>query len=195
MKSYLTAVVLIPPEEVWQPIQAIRQIHDRKFRRWMPHVTLLYPFIPPASADLSAGEPAQADKKELFVETMPKLKNACSKISQFEITLHEFKYFNHGQSFTMWLDTEPVEQIKELHKMLFDEFPDLDDTNSFSTGFTPHLSVGQTEDQDELKNHIENFQTTWKPLTFTAQSISIICRGERYPDDVFQVHESIKLGA
>ena len=39
-KTHQSAVVLIPPREVWAPIQAIRREHDRHLRRWMPHVTL-----------------------------------------------------------------------------------------------------------------------------------------------------------
>ena len=45
-KTYTTAVVLIPSEEIQPPIQAIRRVHDRNFERWMPHITLLYPFAP-----------------------------------------------------------------------------------------------------------------------------------------------------
>jgi 2'-5' RNA ligase superfamily len=45
-KTHQTAVVLIPPEAVWPPIQALRQQYDRHVRRWMPHITLLYPFRP-----------------------------------------------------------------------------------------------------------------------------------------------------
>ena len=44
IKVPTSAVVFIPPSEVWGPIQEIRRSHDRQFVRWMPHVTLLYPF-------------------------------------------------------------------------------------------------------------------------------------------------------
>ena len=47
--THESAIVLIPPQEVWEPIQAIRRVHDRQVRRWMPHVTLLYPFLPGAA--------------------------------------------------------------------------------------------------------------------------------------------------
>ncbi len=45
--TYTTGLVVIPPEAAWPPIQAIRAEHDRKLRRWMPHITLIYPFLPP----------------------------------------------------------------------------------------------------------------------------------------------------
>ena len=46
VKTHHTAVVAMPPPEVWEPIQAIRRQHDRNVHRWMPHITLLYPFMP-----------------------------------------------------------------------------------------------------------------------------------------------------
>jgi hypothetical protein len=46
VKTHHTAVVAIPPPEVWSPIQAIRRQHDRNVQRWMPHITLIYPFMP-----------------------------------------------------------------------------------------------------------------------------------------------------
>ncbi len=45
-KTYTTAVVLIPAEDCWEPIQKIRRLHDRKLHHWMPHITLIYPFRP-----------------------------------------------------------------------------------------------------------------------------------------------------
>lgn len=38
-KTHRTAVVAMPPPEVWEPIQAIRRQHDRNVQRWMPHIT------------------------------------------------------------------------------------------------------------------------------------------------------------
>jgi hypothetical protein len=52
--TYTTAIVVIPPEEVWPAIQAIRTKHDSEARRWMPHMTLVYPCLP--LADLQAAQ-------------------------------------------------------------------------------------------------------------------------------------------
>ncbi len=45
-KVYTSAVVIIPPKESWSSIQEIRKQYDRPINRWMPHMTLLYPFRP-----------------------------------------------------------------------------------------------------------------------------------------------------
>ena len=36
MKTHKSAVVIIPPEEIWEPIQKIRRLYDRQGHRWMP---------------------------------------------------------------------------------------------------------------------------------------------------------------
>lgn len=33
-KLYTTAVVIIPPNEIWVPIQQIRKKNDKSFERW-----------------------------------------------------------------------------------------------------------------------------------------------------------------
>ncbi|MBI4617932.1 MAG: 2'-5' RNA ligase family protein [Planctomycetes bacterium] len=52
--AHQSAAVLIPPPELWQRIQEIRCAHDRAFGRWMPHVTLLHPFLPETFFDEAA---------------------------------------------------------------------------------------------------------------------------------------------
>lgn len=99
-KTHTTAVVLIPPENVQPPIQAIRRIHDRNFERWMPHITLLYPFA------------ARRD----FTEITPALTKAAQQITSFSIELTRFDAFKHRKSCTMFLVPEPEDEIGQLHK-------------------------------------------------------------------------------
>ncbi len=73
MKTNTTAVVLIPPEGAWPPIEDVRRRHDRQFRRWMPHVTLLYPFRP----------------KEEFPGLADRFADTCATLAPFEVTLAE----------------------------------------------------------------------------------------------------------
>ena len=63
-KVYTSACVIIPPKELWGPIQKIRQQYDRQIHRWMPHITLLYPFRPIVEFDIFRLQIKKSSKKE-----------------------------------------------------------------------------------------------------------------------------------
>ncbi|KAK6171538.1 hypothetical protein SNE40_019706 [Patella caerulea] len=88
-KSNKSAVVIIPPKLVWEQIQNIRSQYDKAYQRWMPHINLMYPFMP--------------DTK--FSSLVPELEIKLMKIKPFLIsfTSDSFGYFEHGQSCGMWL--------------------------------------------------------------------------------------------
>jgi hypothetical protein len=62
--DHKTAAFIIPPEDVWGPIQPIRQKHDSKVGRWMPHVTLIYSFLTGNIASLMADTTAPPGLRE-----------------------------------------------------------------------------------------------------------------------------------
>jgi 2'-5' RNA ligase len=177
-KTHQTAIVLSPPENARDSIQAIRKQHDRNFRRWMPHVTLVYPFRPKDQFD---------DLAEAFAE-------ACRTIEPFDVTLNAFQFFQHGRrGFTMWLGPEPKDAVGVLQEALWKVVPDCDEVGRHRDGFTPHLSVGQLRRRDELDAVLQDLQADWTPLTFRADRVDLIWRLDP-PDDVFSVGYSIGLG-
>jgi RNA 2',3'-cyclic 3'-phosphodiesterase len=178
-KTHTTAVVLIPPAGVWPPIQAIRQQHDRNVRRWMPHITLLYPFAPRSS----------------FADTAPLLKEACADLAPFTVTLARFGGFTHGRrGATLFLVPEPMEPLVALQTRLWETMPAYDDTRRHANGFTPHLSVGQARSGGEARTLLETLATDWEPTSFTATAASLIWRGEP-PDDMFRISSTLPLGS
>jgi hypothetical protein len=80
-----------------------------------------------------------------------------------------------------------------LIPQLLRRFPECDATSSFSGGFTPHLSVGQTRDEERLRVLRAELER-WTPLVFTARSLTIIVR-EPAPDDVFRTFAEVPLAA
>lgn len=166
--THHSAVVLIPPPETWGQIQAIRARHDRQFRRWMPHITLLYPFLP----------------REAFGEAVPRLEHICAGISPFKVTLKEFRGFRHrGRRCTLWLAPEPLEPLIALFAALARDFPE--SAAAPRLPFEPHLSVGQSG-RGELEGLMRGFQAGWRPMEFQAVAASLIWRHDA-PDDVFRV--------
>jgi len=178
-KTFTTAVVIIPPDEVWPPIQTLRQQYDRHVRRWMPHITLLYPFRP----------------QDEFATLEPSLTAVCGHLPPFEVTLTTVNVFAHARaSSTIWLAPEPQEQIAALHTALWQVVPDCDDVRRHPHGFTPHLSIGQMRGDERLRQLLATLHATWQPIAFTVSHISLIWRREP-PDDVFRVGRRLSLGS
>lgn len=172
MKTHHSAVVIIPPEDLWEPIQEIRRRHDRHLKEWMPHLTLLYPFRP----------------RESFDEVQPILVRACGEIGRFTVTLAELRSFAHGSgSHTIWIAPEPPEPVADLQDALVEAFPDCDDTSRYPGGFKPHLSVGQTHEPLAI---LPALQAGWKPSKFEVAAVTLIARD---PTGVFHAERTIPL--
>ena len=177
MKVYTSAVVIIPPEGKWAPIQEIRKIYDRQINRWMPHITLLYPFRP-------ENEYNRLEKE--FSEN-------CKQISQFEISLNKFNYFPHGKGrYTIWLDPEPNTLIINLQAELLKIVPDCNDVNKFKKEFKPHLSIGQLMGKNKLYEVINDLQKNWNNIEFLLNHIYFISRGDNKTSK-FEIIKQISL--
>lgn len=175
-KTYHTAVVAMPPLEVWEPIQTIRRQYDRHVHRWMPHITLLYPFLPHAQ----------------FGEALPVLTEVGRHSTPFQVTLATFRAFTHafGKA-TLWLAPEPRQAFVALQSALQAAFPAYDEQGRFPTGFTPHLSVGQTAGPSARQQLLGTLQAAWQPVQFTLTELTLIWREA---DGPFQIAHAIPLG-
>lgn len=177
-KVYTSAVVIIPPRSKWAPIQEIREKYDRQIDRWMPHITLLYPFKPENEYSIFEND-FSAD---------------CKSITPFEIYLSQFNYFTHRrQRYTLWLNPEPVELIKDLQAKILKIVPDCDNVNRYKKGFRPHLSVGQIQGKKTLLDIIENQLVNWVEIRFLLNEIFFISR-EKSKNSIFEIKKRIPLG-
>jgi len=176
-KVYTSAVVIIHPQDKWDSIQEIRKLYDRQINRWMPHITLLYPFRPENEYSMLVKE---------FSEK-------CKTIKPFEIELNRFNYFNHGkQRYTFWLNPEPVELIINLQSKILEIVPDCNDVNKYKHGFRPHLSIGQIQGKDRLLELLGCLQDNWKKNNFLLNQIYFISR-EKSKTSKFEIKKQIKL--
>ena len=174
-RSHRTAVVAIPPEAVWEPIQAIRRRHDRHAARWMPHVTLLYPFWP----------------EERLAEAVAALAPALAAMPAFDAELATLRWFEHrDQHFTLWLAPEPEAAWKAVHAALLAAAPDCDATARFAHGFTPHLSVGQVVGAARRDALFAEIAAGWAPLRFPLVEVALL---RRDPDGPFTVAARLRL--
>lgn len=155
-----SAVCLVPPKDLWPPIQAIRREHDPQIHRWMPHVTLLYPFL----------------MEEYLRTAATALQPVCASFDRFAITLESFSYFEHDSGIaTMYAKPVPAEPICKLHECLRERMPWCDDVDRFESGFTPHLSVGRFPAQ-EAESARQRLEKDWSPIRWEATHVCVIAR-------------------
>ncbi|MFX1365484.1 MAG: 2'-5' RNA ligase family protein [Promethearchaeota archaeon] len=176
-KVYTSAVVIIPPQEKWDLIQEIRKIYDRNIHRWMPHITLIYPFRP----------------ENEYLELEKKFSEICKTIKQFKISLKELRYFTHRKDlFTFWLDPIPNDSIISLQAKILEITPDCNDVNKFKNGYRPHLSLGQIKGKSKLENIINKLQKEWNEINFLLDKVHFISR-EQEKRSKFKIIKSIGL--
>jgi 2'-5' RNA ligase len=177
-KVYTSALVVIPPKELWPSIQEIRMKYDRQIKRWMPHITLLYPFIPETEFDLII--------ENIF--------DVCEKISPFKVNLKEFDVFHHEKrNYTFWLKPQPMELVVRLQDLLLRVVPECNDVNRYKGGFVPHLSLGQINDKNKIKPLLENMSKKWNQLSFFVNQIHFISR-KPFRDSKFEIKKSLSFG-
>ena len=176
-KTHTTAIVVIPPEDLWRPIQAIREKHDRKVSRWMPHITLIYPFAPESDFGFAAEE----------------LAPVCKGIRPFDVELATFGVFNHGKGYhTIWLAPEPKEPLGDLHAEVWTAMSWEDDFKPGIERFEPHLSIGQTRGTVNTVKLLEELQANWTPIHFRVLAVHLVSRTNR-PGDAFRIVKSLPL--
>ncbi len=179
IKTQMSAAVVIPPQEIWRPIQAIRARYDRHVTRWMPHITMALPFR----------------AREEFPALVPPLTEGCAGLQPFTIELAAVRFFDHGgERYTLWLDPEPMKPLQELQEALARVLPDCNDVRLYDFGFTPHLSVGQANGRENMEKLLKKLEADWTPLRFTVWEVSLVWR-DRPPEDTFRVGATFPIGA
>ena len=161
---YESILAIIPPEELFPPIQAIRQQYDSGFVRIVPHITLLYGFLP----------------DRYFEEVVDIIAPILAKIPPFTVTLADFQLFTHHKSSTAYLRPviKPEGALHELQDALYRLFPQCyEQSTKTIDGFNPHLSVGQFANLSEAEAKLPQ----WHPLKFTVDSVALVSRRRDEP--------------
>jgi len=175
-KSHRLTLVAVPPRALWGPIQAVRRRHDRQFRRWPPHVNLLYPFHDEAG----------------LAPCLARLHAALARVAPFVARLGPVGVFRHRRGRrTVWLAPAPGAAWQALHAAARSACPALDDLDRFPGGFTPHLSVGQADARSEAGLRAE--AAALEGLGWWLDRVAVWVRGAP-PDDRFRLRALIPLG-
>jgi poly(A) polymerase Pap1/uncharacterized protein (UPF0248 family)/2'-5' RNA ligase/endonuclease/exonuclease/phosphatase family metal-dependent hydrolase len=164
-KVVTSSIVIVPPEHLCGQIQDIRRLYDKSFERWMPHINLLYPFMP----------------KNQFASVVGKIQTILKEIKPFKVRLDQFTHFEHRASTTVFLDPKVVSEDKNaingLQSALQNAFPFCDDLSTKAeSGFHAHMSLANFQDVKTTLEKVAEFNAQFKPVEFEVNSIHLIAR-------------------
>jgi 2'-5' RNA ligase len=164
--TYHSAIVIIPDENVWPTIQQLRKRYDRNYLRWMPHITLIYGFVP----------------EELLEAAAHLILDAVQGLEAFTLTLTTPGTFAQRASTTGWIEpvAYPEGALHILQATLQQLFPTCHEQSSRAGGFHPHLTIGQFASEEEARKHLAD----WKPVVFHVSSVALISREGKQPFEV-----------
>jgi|GEM_PF-4009138 len=176
--THQSALAYIPPPSTWSSIQAIRQEHDPRFERWMPHLNLLFGFLP----------------APYFEIITPVIRQLVSEEPYFRLNFESFEQFSHGHSNTIWLkaDSEGQRKMVRLQEKLKALFPNCDSQDGHGE-FIPHLTVAKVPGRNAGKASRlrTTFQSNWPGLSVDVGVIALLSKKDNAP---FEVKVVIPLG-
>jgi poly(A) polymerase len=176
-KSNHAALCIIPPAAIWTEIQALRRQYDTSFTRWMPHINMIYGFIPEA----------------YFPDAAAALQATLIDFEAFEICLEGFDTFEHAGSTTIYLkpDAAAIEQLRKLQAAANAIFPQCNDVERHGL-FHPHLTVAKIPHarKKDARRFLQEWNALWEPMTFTVNALSLIARSDVR---AFEVMNEVKL--
>ena len=177
-----SALCIVPPQSIWGPIQKIREVNDKNYKRWMPHINIFFPYIKPNI--INADEVSKA-----IYRTFKKHNIKANNIIQ----LNRFNSFNKGHNSNddqyIFLETSNVPFLNKLYKSLRIVFPNCHINRDHNIEYKPHLTVGQWPGK-KCKNMIRLLNHEWTPIQFKLQKIYWIRRNK---NDSFKKYKEFNL--
>jgi len=202
-KLHQSALALLPDGDtpLYSSIQATRRVHDKHFKRWPPHVNILYPFVPEAEFEAAA-------------QVLHHALSSFDPIEGGDCTMARVGFFEHGKSScTAWLAPQTTEAaaagitagasgkdlrptphagIVQLQSACQEALPDCNDlTASYGGRFTPHLSLGQFRTKEDVQKFIDSLD--WAAEPFPVRYVYLLAR-DHGTDDPFSIRYIVPLG-
>jgi 2'-5' RNA ligase len=174
--NYSTALVVIIPVEFHDSINFWRSQYDKAYPRWMPHITLYYPFAP----------------VDQFPDVAGRIQAAVRGFGSFELNFNQVSHFPQKNKSTIHLRVENDTKLQEL----FNDHikPALPEIKLSHPTFVPHLTLAQTDKRNtnQMVNQIQEYFQD-KNMKMTVNEIYLINRSETDLSVPFSIHSTISL--
>jgi len=167
-----TALALIPPAGLWEPLQALRREHDDRITRWPPHLNLLFGFVPP----------------ERFPAAIQQLGPRARSWTRPRLELSEVHRFVLRRELVFYAEPSPRESLVELQAKVAEVFPGCPEERAF----VPHLTLGRSRRAgDDGAQRALDWSEALGPLSWEPDALMFLAREGRGP---YTLRAALPLG-
>lgn len=136
------------------------------------HITLLYPFLPPAQIT-----PALLEELRLFFSKIPSFRFTLARLGRFP------------EAHILYLAPEPAEPIHEQIELLTHRYPGTPPYGGAFTKVTPHVTIARTADPEVVQHITEAFQHM-QPIEIRVKETYLMAQ---QPDQHWHIHTRFPL--
>ncbi|KAI4634436.1 hypothetical protein J4E83_001754 [Alternaria metachromatica] len=129
--SYDTALCIIPPASQCGHVDQLRELYDKAYGKWPPHINLVYPFV----------APEQLPKAQEQIQGY--LAQHSTQATPIDVELVQAGGFVQKNNFTVFLGTD--DRGEEDSPLVSLRTTVLQALGQGPSRFTPHLTIGQTQ--------------------------------------------------
>jgi len=137
------------------------------------HITVLYPFIPPAGLDAAV---------------LGQLEQLFAAVPRFAFRLDRTSWFDHR---VVWLAPSDPGPFRTLTQRVVEAFPAYTPSGGEFGGITPHLTIGDGHPVDDLRAAEESIRPLL-PIIGEVTAVSLIT--QQIPDGQFSRAATFPLG-
>eukprot|EP00760_Papus_ankaliazontas_P002319 PhM_4_TR10947/c1_g1_i3/m.88524 len=160
------ALVIVPPPELWESFDMLRRAYDKGAARWMPHITVLHPFLM-----MSQG----TSNTQHLIHSMH---HVCRRTHPFRVRLSKLGRKTDSTSNRVYAYFEaeclpPYEgNLQLLVDTMFEAYPIC---RKDAAPRKAHMTIGQFY-ASEVDRKIREIQSQWTPVEFDVTHLHVIAR-------------------
>ncbi|CAD2220916.1 endonuclease/exonuclease/phosphatase domain-containing protein [Angomonas deanei] len=172
---FQAAMCIIPPKELHEKINKIREKFDQGYPRWMPHINVLHPFV-------------QFDR---LADAITLVDKALQGFEPFTVSLKKADFFDARKNIVFIAPETSDGSLQKLHSIVQALFPACVKERG-GAEYNPHLTLGQVE-KSRLTGFMKQFQAGWEEVDFVVDEISVV--GLLDGSEQYEVLHTFKLSA
>ncbi len=175
MSAYVTAVDILPPDDIVRIADQYRRVHARHlFARVPVHLTLSCPFVP-------------FDRLSLAEE---RLRSVCEEVAPFVVRIAGSGSLQDPRRLVLFV--EPEEHVSDLRMLLLGRFPRAEAEGLPGGLVRPHITVGYLENGELLRQLGAQLEAQATGLEFRVDRVHVTYGNETC---VWRVACEVPLGA